>query len=101
MAHLRDSLRRIRENELQLGQLVDSASGTAFIATVWKLSLFTLAACCLGLSYAAFKRSRPARVTTMNIIDTGGFGASFSPEVFGYFMRGSYGIAAIAGALFL
>ena len=33
MAHLRDSLRRIRENELQLGQLVDSASGTAFIAT--------------------------------------------------------------------
>lgn len=75
--------------------------GTAFIATVWKLSLFTLAACCLGLSYTAFKRSRPARVTTMNIIDTGGFGASFSPEVFGYFMRGSYGIAAIAGALFL
>ena len=75
--------------------------GTAFIATVWKLSLFTLAACCLGLTYAAFKRSRPARVTTMNIIDTGGFGASFSPEVFGYFMRGSYGIAAIAVALFL
>ena len=37
----------------------------------------------------------------MNIIDTGGFGASFSPEVFGYFMRGSYGIAAIAVALFL
>ncbi len=33
MSHLRDSLRRIRENELQLGQLVDSASGTAFIAT--------------------------------------------------------------------
>ncbi len=33
MAHLRDSLRRIREHELQLGQLLDSASGTAFIAT--------------------------------------------------------------------
>jgi PAS domain S-box-containing protein len=33
MSHLRDSLRRIRENELQLGQLLDSASGTAFIAT--------------------------------------------------------------------
>ncbi len=33
MAHLRDSLRKIRENELQLGQLLDSASGTAFIAT--------------------------------------------------------------------
>ena len=33
MAHLRDSLRRIRQNELQLGQLLDSASGTAFIAT--------------------------------------------------------------------
>ncbi len=33
MGHLRDSLRRIRENELQLGQLLDSASGTAFIAT--------------------------------------------------------------------
>ena len=32
-SHLRDSLRRIRENELQLGQLLDSASGTAFIAT--------------------------------------------------------------------
>ena len=75
--------------------------GTAFIATVWKLSLFTLAMCCLGLSYAAFKRSRPARVTTMSIIDTGGFGASFSPEVFGYFLRGGYGIAAIAVALFL
>ncbi len=33
MTHLRDSLRRIRENEVQLGQLLDSASGTAFIAT--------------------------------------------------------------------
>ena len=33
MGHLRDSLRRIRENEVQLGQLLDSASGTAFIAT--------------------------------------------------------------------
>ena len=33
MGHLRDSLRRIREHELQLGQLFDSASGTAFIAT--------------------------------------------------------------------
>jgi PAS domain S-box-containing protein len=33
IGHLRDSLRRIRENELQLGQLLDSASGTAFIAT--------------------------------------------------------------------
>jgi PAS domain S-box-containing protein len=33
MGHLRDSLRRIREHELQLGQLLDSASGTAFIAT--------------------------------------------------------------------
>ena len=33
MGHLRDSLRRIRENEMQLGQLLDSASGTAFIAT--------------------------------------------------------------------
>ena len=75
--------------------------GTTFIALVWKLSLITLATCCLGLSYAAFKRSRPARVTTMSIIDTGGFGASFSPEVFGYFMRGGYGIAAIAVALFL
>ena len=31
--HLRDSLQRLRENELQLGQLLDSASGTAFIAT--------------------------------------------------------------------
>ena len=74
--------------------------GTAFIAAVWKLSLLALAACCLGLTYAAFKRSRPARVTTMNIIDTGGFGASFSPEVFGYFLRGGYGIAAIAVVLF-
>ncbi|MCZ9307165.1 ABC transporter permease [Corynebacterium sp. c8Ua_181] len=75
--------------------------GMAFIAAMWKLSLIALAACCLGLSYAAFKRSRPARVTAMNIIDTGGFGASFSPEVFGYFMRGGYGVAAIAVALFL
>lgn len=33
MTGLRDSLRRIRENELQLGQLLDSASGTAFVAT--------------------------------------------------------------------
>jgi PAS domain S-box-containing protein len=33
MGHLRDSLRTIRENEVQLGQLLDSASGTAFIAT--------------------------------------------------------------------
>jgi len=33
MGHVRDSLRRIRENEVQLGQLLDSASGTAFIAT--------------------------------------------------------------------
>lgn len=33
MGHLRDSLCRNRENELQLGQLLDSASGTAFIAT--------------------------------------------------------------------
>jgi PAS domain S-box-containing protein len=33
MTHLRDSLRKIRHNEVQLGQLLDSASGTAFIAT--------------------------------------------------------------------
>jgi PAS domain S-box-containing protein len=33
MVHLRDSLRKIRHNEVQLGQLLDSASGTAFIAT--------------------------------------------------------------------
>ena len=33
MSHLRDSLRKIRHNEVQLGQLLDSASGTAFIAT--------------------------------------------------------------------
>jgi PAS domain S-box-containing protein len=33
MSHLRDSLRRVRQHELQLGQLLDSASGTAFIAT--------------------------------------------------------------------
>ncbi len=33
MIHLSDSLRRIRHNEVQLGQLLDSASGTAFIAT--------------------------------------------------------------------
>ena len=74
--------------------------GTAFIAAVWKLPILALAACCLGLTYASFKRSRPARVTTMNIIDTGGFGASFSPEVFGYFLRGGYGIAAVAVVLF-
>ena len=74
--------------------------GTAFIAAVWKLPVLVLAACCLGLTYASFKRSRPARVTTMNIIDTGGFGASFSPEVFGYFLRGGYGIAAVAVILF-
>ena len=74
--------------------------GTAFIAAVWKLPVLVLAACCLGLTYASLKRSRPARVTTMNIIDTGGFGASFSPEVFGYFLRGGYGIAAIAVILF-
>ncbi len=33
MGTVRDSLRRIRENEVQLAQLLDSASGTAFIAT--------------------------------------------------------------------
>ncbi len=33
MGHLRDSLRRNHENEIQLSQLLDSASGTAFIAT--------------------------------------------------------------------
>ena len=33
MGHLRDSLRKNREHEVQLGQLLDSASGTAFIAT--------------------------------------------------------------------
>ncbi|MCW2818636.1 MAG: hypothetical protein JWR42_1423 [Marmoricola sp.] len=33
MSHLRDSLRTIRENEAQLGQLLDSANGTAFVAT--------------------------------------------------------------------
>lgn len=33
MGHLRDSQRQIRENEVQLGQLLDSASGTACIAT--------------------------------------------------------------------
>ena len=32
-SHLRDSLRRNREHEVQVGQLLDSASGTAFIAT--------------------------------------------------------------------
>lgn len=74
--------------------------GTAFIAAMWKLPVLVLAACCLGLTYASFKRSRPARVTTMNIIDTGGFGASFSPEVFGYFLRGGFGIAAITVVLF-
>ena len=79
---------------------VTAVLGTAFIAAVWKLPVLVLAACCLGLTYASFKRSRPARVTTMNIIDTGGFGASFSPEVFGYFLRGGYGIAAVAVVLF-
>ena len=79
---------------------VTAVLGTAFIAAVWKLPVLVLAACCLGLTYASLKRSRPARVTTMNIIDTGGFGASFSPEVFGYFLRGGYGIAAIAVTLF-
>ena len=79
---------------------VTAVLGTAFIAAVWKLPVLVLAACCLGLTYASLKRSRPARVTTMNIIDTGGFGASFSPEVFGYFLRGGYGIAAIAVVLF-
>lgn len=74
--------------------------GTAFIAAVWKLPILVLAACCLGLTYASFKRSRPARVTAMSIIDTGGFGASFSPEVFSYFLRGGFGIAAIAVVLF-
>ena len=33
MSHLRDSLRTIREHEVKLGELLDSASGTAFIAT--------------------------------------------------------------------
>ena len=33
MGHLRDTLRKNREHEVQLGQLLDSASGTAFIAT--------------------------------------------------------------------
>jgi PAS domain S-box-containing protein len=33
MCRLRDSLRRVREGELQLRELFDSASGTAFIAT--------------------------------------------------------------------
>ncbi len=33
MSVLRDSLRTIRQHEVQLGQLLDSASGTAFIAT--------------------------------------------------------------------
>ncbi len=33
VGHVRDSLRRIRENEVQLAQLLESASGTAFIAT--------------------------------------------------------------------
>jgi PAS domain S-box-containing protein len=33
MSHLRDSLRKIQHNEVQLSQLLDSASGTAFIAT--------------------------------------------------------------------
>ena len=79
---------------------VTAVLGTAFIAAVWKLPVLVLAACCLGLTYASLKRSRPARVTTMNIIDTGGFGASFSPEVFGYFLRGGYGIAAVAVVLF-
>ena len=79
---------------------VTAVLGTAFIAAVWKLPVLVLAACCLGLTYASLKRSRPTRVTTMNIIDTGGFGASFSPEVFGYFLRGGYGIAAVAVVLF-
>lgn len=75
--------------------------GTVFVAIVWQLSLAALAVIAVGLAWAGYTRSRPARVTQMSMVDTGGFGASFSPEVVGYLSRGWKGLAVVAVALFL
>ena len=78
--------------------------GTAFLGTgvlvlVWKLSAIAVALIIAGLGWASFKRSRPARVDRMSMLDSGGFGVSFSPEVLHYIARGALGLGMAALAL--
>lgn len=65
------------------------------------LSLRVLAVIAVSLAYSSFKRGKPARVQSISVIDSGGFGVSFSPEVFNYLTRGGLGVAACAWAMTL
>ena len=73
--------------------------GAGVLALVWKLSAMAVALIIAGLSWASFKRSRPARVDSMSMLDSGGFGVSFSPEVLHYIARGALGLGVAALAL--
>lgn len=73
--------------------------GTGVLLLVWKLSAIAVVLIIAGLSWASFKRSRPAQVDSMSMLDSGGFGVSFSPEVLHYIVRGALGLGVAALAL--
>ncbi|OFQ55877.1 MULTISPECIES: hypothetical protein [Corynebacterium] len=73
--------------------------GAGVLLLVWKLSAIAVVLIIAGLSWASFKRSRPARVDSMSMLDSGGFGVSFSPEVLHYITRGALGLGVAALAL--
>ncbi|AJI77912.1 hypothetical protein [Corynebacterium singulare] len=73
--------------------------GACVLALVWKFSAIAVALIVAGLTWASFKRSRPARVDRMSMLDSGGFGVSFSPEVLHYIARGALGLGVAALAL--
>ncbi|MCG7260515.1 MULTISPECIES: ABC transporter permease [Corynebacterium] len=73
--------------------------GAGVLLLVWKLSAIAVVLIIAGLSWASFKRSRPAQVDSMSMLDSGGFGVSFSPEVLHYIARGALGLGVAALAL--
>ena len=73
--------------------------GAGILLLVWNLSAIAVALIIAGLSWASFKRSRPARVDSMSMLDSGGFGVSYSPEVLHYIARGALGLGVAALAL--
>lgn len=73
--------------------------GAGVFLLVWKLSAIAVVLIIAGLSWASFKRSRPAQVDSMSMLDSGGFGVSFSPEVLHYIARGALGLGVAALAL--
>lgn len=78
---------------------VTALLGAGVLAVVWKLSVIAVALIAAGLTWASFTRSRPARVERVSMLDSGGFGVSFSPEVLRYVTRGALGVGVAALAL--